>query len=292
MTGSERAARAGLVIGCALLTASAVEARPRVTWRPTSLRAGDVAVVSIRGLGDGATATGTVAGRAIALFPRADGVAALVGFDFEAAPGRYPWTIVVTPRSGASRTLRGRIAVSPRRFGVERLALPPEMVELDEASTRRAEAEARELRQLFQRSSGARLWRGDFVPPIEGAGPATGFGARRIINGQPRSAHGGADYAAGRGTPVRAVGAGRIALVGDFFFPGRLVVIDHGLGLYTGYFHLDRSAVETGALVARGQEIGAVGSTGRATGPHLHVLATVGSARIDPAALLRVDRVD
>ena len=86
--------------------------------------------------------------------------------------------------------------------------------------------------------------------------------------------------------------SGRIALVADFFFPGRLVAVDHGLGLYTLYFHLDSVAVTDGELVDRGQPLGTVGSTGRATGPHLHFAAQVGPARIDPAALLSLDLSD
>ena len=79
---------------------------------------------------------------------------------------------------------------------------------------------------------------------------------------------------------------GRVALVAEYFFPGRLVVVDHGLGLYTLYFHLEEVRVEIGERVARGQPVGTVGSTGRATGPHLHFGVQVGAARVDPERLL------
>src|SRR5439155_1580080 len=88
------------------------------------------------------------------------------------------------------------------------------------------------------------------------------------------------------GAAVVAANTGRAALVGEFFFPGRLVVLDHGLGLYTLYFHLDSVAVSEGERVERGQTIGGVGASGRATGPHLHFGAQVGAARVDPTALL------
>jgi murein DD-endopeptidase MepM/ murein hydrolase activator NlpD len=120
----------------------------------------------------------------------------------------------------------------------------------------------------------------------------TGFGARRIINGQARSPHGGIDYSAPRGTPVVAANAGRVALVAEFFFPGRLVVLDHGLGLYTLYFHLDTASVTEGERLERGQTLGSVGATGRATGPHLHFGAQVGAARVDPATLLGLSLLD
>ena len=122
--------------------------------------------------------------------------------------------------------------------------------------------------------------------PVATNVPGTGFGSRRIINGQPRAPHGGTDYSAPRGSPVVSVNDGRVALVAEYFFPGRLVVVDHGLGLYTLYFHLDEARVEIGERVVRGQPLGTLGSTGRATGPHLHFGVQVGAARIDPERLL------
>jgi len=80
-----------------------------------------------------------------------------------------------------------------------------------------------------------------------------------------------------------------VVMVAEFFFPGRLVILDHGLGLYTLYFHLDRVGVLEGQTVERGEIIATVGATGRATGPHLHFGAQIGEARIDPEALLSLD---
>jgi murein DD-endopeptidase MepM/ murein hydrolase activator NlpD len=104
--------------------------------------------------------------------------------------------------------------------------------------------------------------------------------------------HSGIDFAADRGEPVVAANRARVALVGEFFFPGRLVVLDHGLGLHTLYFHLDRIDVAEDAVVERGERIGTVGSTGRATGPHLHFGALLQRARVDPAALLALPLTD
>jgi murein DD-endopeptidase MepM/ murein hydrolase activator NlpD len=91
---------------------------------------------------------------------------------------------------------------------------------------------------------------------------------------------------------VLAANAGRVALVAEFFFPGRLVALDHGLGLYTLYFHLDTIAVTEGQLVERGRPIGAIGMTGRTTGPHLHFGVQLGGARVDPASLLGLPLTD
>ena len=258
----------------------------RVTWRAPRLRPGDVGVVVVRPVPAGARVEGSAAGQSLAFFPHADGVAALLGLDLETAPGPQAWTVTLLDGSRPARTLAGSIAVEPRQFFVQRLTLPPGQVDLDPDTLRRAEREARQLRELYATRTPERLWRGRFQVPLAGAGPGEGFGARRIINGQPRSPHSGVDYAADRGTPVLAANAGRVALVGDFFFQGRMVAIDHGLRLYTVYFHLERALVAEGDRVDRGQLLGTVGATGRATGPHLHFGARLGSARVDPEGLL------
>lgn len=277
-----------LAVCVTLLPAAPAAAGVRVTFSPSSPRAGDVSLVLVQGAPDGATLEGAVAGRRLVFFPYAGGAAALAGIDFQTRPGRYEWKIAVVNGPDAPRMLKGTVKVTPRRFPIERLTLPDGMVELDAETTRRADAEEARLKTLWAIVTAERLWRGRFTVPVASQTPPSGFGARRIVNGQPRSRHGGLDYAADRGAPVVAANSGRVVLVGDFFFPGRLVVIDHGLGVYTAYFHLDRVTVTEQDLVDRGQPIGEVGSTGRATGPHLHFSASVGSARIDPAALLRL----
>lgn len=287
-----RRALGGLSLLSALLLvlASSVAGADRlsVSWHPAKPRVGDVAFLQLRGAADGATIEGMVDGRPLVFFPYAGGHAALVGFDLEVKPGPKPWQLAVLESAREPRTARGKVQVLGRDFPVQRLSLPPGMVELDPETERRAVSEAEQLRTLYRTITPDRLWRGAFTPPVGGTEPGTGFGARRIINGKPRMPHGGTDYAAPTGTPVVAVNAGRVALVGDFFFPGRLVAIDHGVGLYTLYFHLDSVAVSQGDPVERGQTIGTVGATGRATGPHLHFGAHVAGARIDPATLLKL----
>jgi len=87
---------------------------------------------------------------------------------------------------------------------------------------------------------------------------------------------------------VLAANAGRVALVAEYFFAGRNVILDHGLGLFTFYFHLIEARVAAGESVEAGQVIGTVGATGRVTGPHLHFGVLLGGARVDPEALLRL----
>jgi len=288
-----RRALAFLSLAAVLSTLPAVSAeRLHVTWRPSKPRLGDVAWVHVRGAGDAATVEGALGPRPLAFFPYAGGQAAVVGIDLEVKPGTETWRLAVLEPGREPRGLSGRLTIQRRDFSVQRLTLPPAMVDLDPETERRAVAEGERLRTLYRTITPERLWRGGFVRPVAGTEPGTGFGARRIINGKPRAPHSGIDFGAERGAPVVAANSGRVALVADYFFPGRLVVLDHGLGLYTLYFHLDSAAVTDGELIDRGQPIGTVGATGRATGPHLHFGAQVGTARIDPTALLSLDLGD
>jgi murein DD-endopeptidase MepM/ murein hydrolase activator NlpD len=249
-------------------------------------------MVTVTGSRSAREVEGTVGDRPLLFFPYGEAHVALAGIDLESAPGKTVWRVSAIDGAGVRRDRSGSVVVRAGRFPVERLSLPKGMVDLDPATERRAEAEAARLRALYATWTPERLWQGRFAPPVAGDGKWTGFGARRIINGQPRMPHSGADYAAGLGTAVVASNSGRVAMVGDFFFAGRLIVLDHGLGLYTLYFHLDRIDVAEGAVVERGQPIGTVGATGRVTGPHLHWGAVLRQARVDPSGLLSLGAGD
>jgi murein DD-endopeptidase MepM/ murein hydrolase activator NlpD len=281
-------------LGAALLSLLILAAVPAVTsghtlivgWQPARPRIGDVAWIMVRGAVEGVALEGSVAGRPLQFFPYGGGHAALVGFDLETKPGALVWRVAALASGQEPVKAEGRVNVQRRDFPVQRLSLPKGMVDLDPETESRALTEGERLRTLYQTVTPERFWRGRFTRPIRGTEPGSGFGSRRIINGQPRSPHAGLDFSAAAGTPVVAVNDGRVALIGEYFFPGRLVILDHGLGLYTLYFHLDEIAVKDGDRVTRGQPIGTVGATGRATGPHLHFGVQLGGARIDPASLL------
>jgi murein DD-endopeptidase MepM/ murein hydrolase activator NlpD len=263
-----------------------------VAWHPARPRVGDVAWMHLRGASEAAVIEGSVDGQPLTFFPYAGGHAALLGVDIDTKPGGKAWRLAILEPGLDPQRLSGKLNVSGRKFSVQRLTVPPGMADPDPETERRAEAEGRQLQMLYRTISPERLWRGAFVRPVAGTEAPSGFGARRIINGKARAPHGGADYSVARGTPVVAANAGRVALVAEYFFPGRLVAVDHGLGLHTLYFHLDTVAVAEGDRVDRGQTLGTVGATGRATGPHLHFGAQLGGARIDPAALLALRLTD
>jgi murein DD-endopeptidase MepM/ murein hydrolase activator NlpD len=258
-----------------------------VSVAPSSPQPGDVVLVQVTGAPPDARAEWD--GRPLALFPTRAGVAALVGVDLDVRPGPIGWRVTrpsVAKNGGALAA--GAVTVRSRTFPSQQLTLPKGMVDLDAPTLARVETERGELRAALAAGAAERLWHGAFRVPVEAGQPTGGFGLRRLINGQPRSPHTGYDWAAPVGTPVVAANAGRAALVAEHFFAGRNVVLDHGLGLFTLYYHLTETRVAPGESVAAGQVIGTVGATGRVTGPHLHFAVLLSGARVDPEALLRL----
>jgi len=176
------------------------------------------------------------------------------------------------------------IEVGPYPYPEQRLNVEPEMVTPPADQLDRINREA-ELVSSLWRSQGPAEFSLPLDPPVNPMPELRNFGSRRVFNGQPRSPHSGADLTAPAGTVVRAAGAGTVVLTGSHYYSGNSVFIDHGDGLVTMYFHLDRIDVEAGQRVDRGLAIGTVGATGRVTGAHLHFGVRWHGARIDPELL-------
>ena len=169
------------------------------------------------------------------------------------------------------------------------LKLPKEKVsDFDSPTLVRIEKEQHELAVIWPDWKTPRLWSGSFIKPLPGAWSEF-FGGKRVINGEPRSPHSGIDQRGREGDPIKAINAGRVVLIANQFFTGNNVVIDHGQGIYSLYCHLSKTLVTLGQNVAKGEKIGLVGHTGRATGPHLHWGIRIASARVDPQKLLALD---
>jgi murein DD-endopeptidase MepM/ murein hydrolase activator NlpD len=277
-----------LVPALALALAGAPELR--VTLAPSRAPQGSVVEVAAASPGSPLASAVLVDGETRIALERLDGgrrFAGLLGVDFEAPPGDRSLVLEGVDASGAAITATATLRVVSRAFAVSKLSVDPKFVEPPPEEKERIERDREAFRRAFASPLPSRLWEGRFTFPAEALSQKN-FGAKRVYNGQTRSRHAGLDLSAPAGAPVAAPGAGVVVLTGDFYFAGGGVVLDHGGGLMTMYFHLSRIDVKEGDRVLPGQRIGAVGATGRVTGPHLHWAARLGGARVDPAALLRL----
>ncbi|MGB7598029.1 MAG: peptidoglycan DD-metalloendopeptidase family protein [Gallionella sp.] len=202
---------------------------------------------------------------------------AVVGLPLDIAPGSHELRIKI-----GDVTRMQDFMVGTKDYPEQRIILKDKSkVELSPADEARAEREIAAIMELKHHWRAARDTDLALILPAKGRLGGR-FGVRRFFNGEPRSPHAGLDVAVARGTPVRASAQGEVLAVGDYFFNGKTVFIDHGDGLITMYCHLDRIGVKPGETVSKGQRIGFSGMTGRATGPHLHWSVVLNGAMVDP----------
>jgi murein DD-endopeptidase MepM/ murein hydrolase activator NlpD len=211
----------------------------------------------------------------------------LAGVDFESAVGPRALDVAVEGMCGDRHAVHREISVVSGRFPSQKLKVPPAFVEPPASELERIREDKEKVGRVWGSGDPRRMWIGPFALPVDAAA-TDNFGSRRVLNGKPRSSHEGADLAAPAGAPVTAPGPGRVALADNLYFSGGTVILDHGAGLFTMYFHLSRIDVEAGDAVAAGGRLGAVGATGRATGPHLHWGARLNRSRINPLGLLHL----
>jgi murein DD-endopeptidase MepM/ murein hydrolase activator NlpD len=245
-----------------------VQALPRDSRVP-----GGVALIDV-GEGQATAPDVSFDGRRVWVVARADRWVAVVGLPLSLEPG--PQHVVLNSASNA----KVPFYVEAKAYPVQHLKLPPAMVEPPAELTARLAAEAAHLGKVRETWS-------DGVPngrlDLPGKGRLSSrFGVARVLNGVPRSRHAGLDIALPVGAPVRAPADGVVIDTGDYYYCGKSIIVDHGSGLLTLYCHLSRIDVHVGQRLSRGERIGAVGATGRATGPHLHWTVYLNRTSVDP----------
>jgi len=210
---------------------------------------------------------------------------AIVGIPLDSKPG----TATLQIQAGGGQKLSRDFIIHAKEYATQRITIRDKRkVDPSPQDLKRIRRESREMRTAFN------AWHAQDNVPLQFALPVQGpvsspFGLRRIFNGEPRNPHSGIDIAVHAGTPIHAPAAGRVAAVGHYFFNGNTVLIDHGQGLVTMYCHMQKIMVKKGQRLSRGDVIGLVGQTGRATGPHVHWSVSLNNARVDPALFLSPD---
>jgi hypothetical protein len=210
--------------------------------------------------------------------------AGFIGADLTTDPGRYKLQIGYADNAKPDFI---PITVRSKDHGIRRVTVPKEMVELDPDTLERVLREIDTVKQAFMRSSEHPLWWGRWARPIPGK-VVSPFGCKNIVNDMERSPHSGVDLKAAVGTLIKATNRGIVALVAEHFFSGKSIIIDHGAGIFSMYFHLSHISVRVGELVEKGHPIGLSGSSGRVTGPHLHFGIRLNGRRINPLMLIEI----
>ena len=225
--------------------------------------------------------TATLGGKPVMVLARDDAWTAVVGIAL-AADAKQRQTLQV--RSDG-RTREVAFTLDDKQYAEQRLTVAPKHVELSPVDLARHERERVHLAEVLRRFSPREPATLRLMVPTTGP-RSSSFGLRRVFNGQSRNPHSGMDIAAPTGTPVLSAAAGTVVDVGDYFFNGNTVIVDHGQGFLTLYCHLSTMDVARGAPIEAGAPLGSVGATGRVTGAHLHFSVYLNATPIDPALFL------
>jgi len=216
---------------------------------------------------------------------------ALAGVPFKTVPGKYSLELTGTrAAAGEPLTFKRTFLVAAARYPKTYVHLEVEKKFTEPNPEQQAQiAEGVKVKEDYlNRVTPERQWDGNFTPPAN-APTSDVYGSQRIFNGVAAREHQGLDFRVPTGTPVAAMNSGTVLLARFLYYEGNCVVIDHGQGLLTLYFHLSEIKVKEGDVVKRGQLIGLSGGTGRATGPHLHVAVRwLGGIYLDPAKLFKL----
>lgn len=258
---------------------------PRLTLQPANPKSGDPVLVTVSGAS--ALPSGTLAGRPLRFFAWNNGYAALTSLPVEQPAGTVPVDITA-PGRGLPVLLSGVLDVGAPGFRERELRVASKYVSPPKAVKARMEADRKAFAAAFAQPFQAPLFSQNFAWPREATVTAP-FGDRRSFNGKLQSQHFGVDLDGTTGAPVVAANDGTVVMARDNYASGNTVLLHHGAGLYTAYFHLSRIDVKNGAKVKQGDPLGRVGSTGRVTGPHLHWGVKTDDRWVDGQTLLKLD---
>ena len=256
---------------------------PHAALSGATLAQGGTIVVRVEPPGSAASASASFRGHDYPLIEDEGGFWAVIGAANDADTGKDAISVTLFDTAGdVAQTFPLSVNVITTTYPVEYITVPPEGTPNGLRSADEVQQELTIRARVYAQFTPEKLWSGPLILPSNGPF-TTRFGTMRSYNGGPPSLHhSGTDFAADEGTPVIAAAAGRVAFAGMLTVRGNSVIIDHGAGVFTAYHHLSRIDVSEGAYVAQGEQVGAVGMTGLATGPHLHWELVVGGVNVDP----------
>ena len=295
IAGLTTLAAAALLAAMAGAAASARQTAPpargplEITHSARALVPGEAVLLTFRAAGPITAVRGTAFGQPLSAYAgtSADTWHALAGIDLTVRPGRATVDVEARLADGSTLAASLPLKVGAKTFATRRLKVAPEFVTPPPAEQARIERERLLLGRILSAISPRRLWGDGFGSPADGEVISV-FGVRSVFNNEARAPHRGIDFRGATGAPVRAPARGLVVLAEPLYFSGSTVVLDHGLGVFSMLAHLSRIDVKPGTVVVRGDVVGAVGATGRVTGPHLHWTLRVGPVAVDPLSVLAV----
>jgi len=280
---------AAMAVVSARQPAPALRGQLEITHSARALVPGEAVLLTFKAAGPLTAVRGTAFGQPFPAYPgaSADTWHALVGIDLSARPGRAAVDAEARLADGSPLAASLPLKVGAKTFATRRLKVAPEFVSPPPAEQARIERERILLNRILSAMSPRHLWSDGFGRPADGEVISV-FGVRSVFNNEARAPHRGIDFRGATGAPVRAPARGVVVLAEPLYFSGSTVVLDHGLGVFSMLAHLSRIDVKPGTVVVRGDVVGAIGATGRVTGPHLHWTLRVGTAAVDPLSVLAI----
>ena len=188
---------------------------------------------------------------------------------------------------GSKHYISTPIDIVDGHYKSEKLTVNPKKAKFDKAARNRIAKESKEAKKIYTTYTQTLYIKEPFSFPLHSK-ITSAFGNKRLFNGSLKSYHSGTDFRAKTGTPLIAANRGKVVLVKNRFFAGNSVIIDHGQGIYSGYYHMSKFAVKVGQMVEKGEVLGYAGATGRVTGPHLHYTFHIGGVCVDPMQFMEV----
>lgn len=254
---------------------------PSISLSQLSIRQGEVLPVKVSA-NNAKSVWGTFIGKKIKFF-QSDGTnrySALVGADVLAATGVHPLEVFVEDEDGTTSSTIKLLFVQDGKFRKEHLRFGRKSDD-EEAVKKRIFEEWTMMQGILESGETKKIWNKEFILPLQSK-ITSGFGNQRIFNKELNTVHTGVDFRARINTPIMSPNTGKVAFVGNLYYCGKTLLIDHGEGLFSQFCHLYSTKVKTGDDVKIGEIVAFSGNTGRAIGPHLHWAVHVNRARVDP----------